>query len=169
MSLTTSVRLAVAAKLTNALDLGEAVAPVSADYSLTLANGVAAGQADRVFADTRTLAASASEDLDLAGTLLDPLGAALTFARVKALIVRAAPGNTNNVVIGNAASNAWAALLGATGTAVLRPGAALAVVAGTSDANGYAVTASTGDLLKVANSGGVTPVTYDIVVIGASA
>ena len=33
-------------------------------------------------------------------------------------------------------------------------------------AAGYAVTAGTGDILKVANSGAGTGVTYDIVIVG---
>jgi len=41
-------------------------------------------------------------------------------------------------------------------------------MAGAADATTYAVTAGTGDLLKVANSAGGTSVTYDIVIIGSS-
>lgn len=169
MPLKSSVRLALAAQLSNALDLGTAVAPVQLIRTLELANGAVAGQADRIFADQRTLAASANEDLDLAGVLLDPLGASLTFVKIKALVVAAAAGNTNNVIVGGA-TNAWASWVGAaTHTVTVRPGGVLALLAGQSDANGYAVTASTGDLLRIANSGAVTPVTYDIVVIGTSA
>lgn len=88
---------------------------------------------------------------------------------MKAIVVSAAAANANNVVVGNAAATAWAALLGATGTVTLRPGAAMAVFAGAADATGYAVGAGATDLLKIANSGAGTGVTYDIVVIGASA
>jgi hypothetical protein len=157
------------AELTSALDLGTGSAKQSLSRSMSLGNGTAAGKADKVFSDRRTLAASATEDLDLAGVLLDAFGAAITFARVKGLLIAAAAGNTNNVVIGAAASNPWSTLLSATGTVVLRPGAFLAVGTGVADATGYAVTAGTGDLLKIANSGAGTSVTYDIHIIGASA
>ncbi|MBP5930190.1 hypothetical protein F3K39_19180 [Streptomyces sp. LBUM 1479] len=157
------------AELTQALDLGSGKAAQSLSRKMSLASGTGAGKADRVFSDRRTLAASATEDLDLAGVLLDAFGQAITFARVKGLIVAATAANTNNVVIGNASSNAWAALLGATGTAIIRPGAFIALGTGEADAVGYAVTAGTGDQLKVANSAGGTPVTYDIHIIGASA
>ncbi|MGY0023751.1 hypothetical protein ACVHNB_32880 [Streptomyces sp. YJ-C3] len=157
------------AELTSALDLGTAKAAQSLSRSMSLASGTGAGKADRVFSDRRTLAASASEDLDLAGVLLDAVGAAITFARIKGLIVAAAAGNTNNVVIGAASSNAWATLLGATHTLTIRPGAFVAVGTGVADATGYAVAAGTGDLLKVANSAAGTAVTYDIHIIGASA
>ncbi|MFH8717239.1 hypothetical protein [Streptomyces zaomyceticus] len=157
------------ADLTQALDLGTSRTPQSLSRSMALASGTGAGKADRVFSDRRTLAASATEDVDLAGTLLDAYGAAITFARIKGIVIAAAAGNTNSVVVGNASSNAWATLLGATSTVTLRPGAFLAVGTGTADATGYAVTAGTGDLLKIANSGAGTSVAYDIHIIGASA
>lgn len=142
---------------------------INAFRDVSLASGTAAGQADRVWSDTRTLAASANEDLDLAGALADAFAVAAVFVRVKGIYIAAAAANTNNVVIGAAASNPWATLLSATGTVTLRPGAALLVVAGSADATGYAVTAGTGDLLRITNSAAGTSVTYDIVVIGASA
>lgn len=170
MALTTSVSIGVIASLTNVADLG-VVPTAKLDYNtaLKLATGTAAGQADKLWFDTRTLAASATEDLDLAGVLTDAFGAVVTFARIKGLVVVAAAGNSNNVVLGAAAANPWTALLGATGTLTVRPGAGVWVFAGAADATGYAVVAGTGDILKVANSAGGTAVTYDIALIGASA
>jgi hypothetical protein len=136
---------------------------------MTLGSGTGAGNADRLFSDHRTLAASATEDLDLAGALTDAFGATVTFARIKGLVIAASQENTNNVVLGAAASNAWATLLNSTGTITLRPGAFMAVGTGEADAIAYAVTASTADQLKVANSGAGTPVTYEIHLLGASA
>ena len=165
----TMLAVSAYAELSSALDLGTGRAPQSLSRKVELANGTGAGKADRVFSDRRTLAASGTEDLDLAGVLLDAFGATITFARVKGLIIAAAAGNTNNVVVGAASSNPWATLLGATHTLTLRPGAFIALGTGVADPTGYAVTASTGDLLKVANSGSGTGVTYDIHIIGASA
>ncbi len=122
-----------------------------------------------MFADRRTLAASASADLDLNGVLTDAFGGTVNLARVKGLYVAASAANTNSVVIGNAAANGWATALSATGTVTLRPGAVLMLMAGAADATAYGVTASTGDLLHVANSGAGSSVTYDVVIIGASA
>ncbi len=155
-----------------ALDLGT-ITPISAlvaqTKDLQLADGTGAAQADRLFSDTRTLAASANEDLDLAGALADAIGGTAVFARIKGLYIAAASGNTNNVIVGAAASNAWATLLGATHTITLRPGAWIMLGTGATDATGYTVTAGTGDLLRIANSAGSTTVTYDIAVIGCSA
>lgn len=169
MALSTKIALSVDATLTSALDLTTVSAPVAVRRAVRLLSGTGAGQADKLWSDTRTLAASGTEDLDLAGVLVDPFGAAITFAKVKGLFVAAAPGNTNNVVVGASATLTWAALLNATGTVTLRPGAFFLAVAGAADATGYAVGAGTSDLLKVANSGAGTGVTYDIVVIGTSA
>ena len=169
MPLTSQLAVSASGTLTAALDLGTGSAAQNLSRSMSLANGTTAGKADRLFSDRRTLAASGTEDLDLAGTLLDAFGVAITFVRVKGLIIAAAAANTNNVVVGAAASNPWATLLSATGTVTLRPGAFLAVGTGTADATGYAVTATTADLLKIANSGAGTSVTYDIHIIGASA
>lgn len=153
---------------TKAQDLTVTSDPLAKVWAAHLESGAGIGLADRVFHDTRTLAASATEDLDLAAVLADVFGATLTFARVKGLFVSASAANTNNVVIG-AGTNPWATLLNSTGTVALRPGAAAAFFAGAADAVGYAVTAATGDILKVTNSAGSTTVTYDVVIVGCSA
>lgn len=141
------------------------------DYrvALGLAGGTGLGQADRLWTATRTIAASSNEDLDLNGTALtDGLGAAVAMARIKGLIIAAAAGNTNNVIVGGAATNTFVSWVGsATDKVTVRPGGVLALFA--TDATAYAVTAATADLLRIANSGSGTSVTYDIVVIGSSA
>lgn len=169
MPLSSMLAVSASADLTNALDLGTASAPASVARSVTLNSGTGAGQADRVFHDRRSLAASATEDLDLAGSLVDAFGQTIAFARIKGLIISAAAANVNNVVIGAASSAPWATALNTTGTLTLRPGASVALMAGKADATTYAVTASTGDLLKIANAAAGTSVSYDIVIIGASA
>lgn len=170
MGLETKLSLKVASTLTSPLDL--ASGRVALDYSkiISLASGVTGGQADTIFHDQRTLAGSATENLDLAASLVDAFGTPITLARVKGLIVAAAAGNTNDVLVGGASPNAWATWVGdATDVVRLRPGALFAQLAGAADATGYAVTAATGDLLKVANSGAGTSVTYDVIIIGSSA
>lgn len=170
MPLTSRITLAATASQTSTLDLGTAVATLAKSYTADLTNGTAAGQVDRIFHDTRTLAASANEDLDLAGVLIDALGNSLTFARVKGLIISAAASNVNNVVVGGAASNGFISWAGAaTHTITVRPGATFSLFAGAADATGYAVTAATADLLRVANSSSGSTVTYDVVVLGCSA
>lgn len=129
--------------------------------------GTGDGQADVLFADQRTISASGSEELDLAGSLADPLGGTAAFAEVCSIEVRAAAGNTNNVVVGGASSNAFTGPFGdASDTIAIAPGGVLIL---THPGAGWTVTAGTGDLLQVANSSSGTSVTYDIVVVGRSA
>ncbi|MFF8656822.1 hypothetical protein [Streptomyces huasconensis] len=169
MALSSALSMAATISQTKALDLTTVADPLQFRRAVNLTDGTTAGKADKVFHDRRTLAASATEDLDLAGALLDAFGAAITFVRVKGLFISAAAANQNNLVVGNATSNGWATLLNATGTLTLRPGASVGAMAGQADPTAYVVTAGTGDVLKVANSGAGSAVTYDIVIVGASA
>jgi hypothetical protein len=160
-----TVKLSVVGELADALDLG--MATFAPNYSATfgLTNGTGANQINQLFADTRTLAASATENIDLAGGLTDPFGTAITFTKIKALIIRAKSTNTNDVVVGGHATAACASFFGdATDKVKVKPGGVVAFVA--PDANGYAVTATTADLLTIANSAAGTGVTYDIFLLG---
>jgi len=165
---TSSVVLSVTGSQSNAIDFTTGVAPLARTYQLLYSTGTGANSADRIWHDQRTIAASGTDDLDLAGVLVDVFGATVTFARIRSIVVQAASANTNNVIIGAAASNQFATWVGAaTHTVTVRPGGLFCVA--NSDATGYAVTAGTGDLLRIANSGAGTSVTYDIILIGASA
>lgn len=170
MGLRSSLAIAASATQTSALDLTTGSAPVNFSRSVSLSSGPGAGQADRMWTDRRQIAASGTDDLDLVGTaLLDVFGVAVTFARVKGLFIAAAETNTNNLIVGAAAGAPWAGLLNAAGTFTLKPGGSAAFIAGDNDAIAWPVTATTADLLRIANSAGSTVVDYDIVVIGASA
>jgi hypothetical protein len=147
--------------------LGSVVFQASQSALLQLAPGTASGQGDLLFSDRRSLAASASENLDLAGVLKDPLGTTLTFGHVKWIYIKAAAANTNDVCVGGAGSNTFVGpFADASDIVCVKPGgvALLAVAAGV----GWVVTPSTGDLLEVANSAGTTGVTYDVIIAGTS-
>lgn len=149
-------------------DDGDAIVTAEMHAPIVLAQGTGSGRADIAYQDkSRTLAASATENLDLAGVLTDVFGATITDAKVKAIEVWADPGNTNDVVFGGAASNAFVGPFGGTlPTMALQPGGRAVIVAPNA---GWTVTAGTGDILKVTNGGAGTPVTYGIKVLGASA
>lgn len=160
-----TVALSVVADLVDTLDLGATTFPLRYSPAYQFADGTGAGQAKNVFTDTRTLAASATENLDMAGALTDPMGVVVTFTSIRALMIRAAPDNVNDVLVGGHATAALAALFGdATDKARVKPGGAVLWVAPA----GYPVTATTADLLTVANSGGGSSVTYDIIVLGTT-
>jgi hypothetical protein len=134
--------------------------------TLSFADGAGAGAANLVFHDQRTLAASATENLDLAGVLSDKFGQVLTFARIKAVLVVAASANTNSVNVTQPASNGVPLFLAAGDGVGVRPGGMFLWVA--PDAAGAVVTAGTGDLLTVTNSAAGTSVTYDVLILGAA-
>jgi hypothetical protein len=167
----TQLLVSLATLLTGSSPIAGAIPqlPVTYQQSLGLGSGTGAGQADKLWVSgARTLAASATEDLDLAGTLLDAFGGVLALARVKGLIIAAAATNTNDVVVGAAAANAFFSCFGsATDKVKVKPGGVLALFA--PDATAYPVTSTTADLLRVGNSAAGTSVTYDVIVIGSSA
>ena len=68
MTLTTTVDVNIAAALTSALDLVTASAPLSLSNRITIPTGTASGQADVCWSDTRTVTASGTDALDLAGS-----------------------------------------------------------------------------------------------------
>ncbi len=164
-TLVATAKAAISAQYANVLEFGGVEQTLKYSTAAAFSDGAGANQAQKLFTDQRTLAASANETLDLSGVLQDVFGATLTFTKIKAILVKAAEGNTNNVVVGGAASNGWVGPFGATtDTVSVKPGGTVMFVA--PDANGYAVTAGTADQLKVANSGAGTGVTYDIVIVG---
>ncbi len=167
MALTVTGSVSVVAAHTGTTDFVTVSAPLSLAKAIALADGTGANQANRMFHDQRTIAASGTDDLDLAGVLVDALGVTMTLARVKGIYVSAASANTNNVLIGGG-TNPLANWVGATGDIVsVRPGGVFFLMA--PDVTAYAVTAGTGDILRIGNSAAGTSVTYDIVIIGSTA
>ncbi|GAA1015900.1 hypothetical protein Aple_010760 [Acrocarpospora pleiomorpha] len=170
MALDTKLTLSLLALLTGVADLESPKSRIDRRHVVELESGTGAGRADRVFSDHRSIAASSSESLDLAGTLETALGSTAAMARVKIMIIMAAAANVNNVLVGGAESAGWLGpFADVSDKLVVRPGAGIALWAGPADATAYPVTATTADLLQVANSGSGSAVEYDIYLIGASA
>ena len=166
-TLNASLTLSLAASLVNALDLGDVTQNVANSSNFPLSDGIGASQAKSLFSDTRTLAASGTENLDLAGALTDAFGAVINFTKIKALIIKASAANVNDVVVGGHATAACFSFFGAaTHTMKVKPGGMIALVA--PDINGYAVTAATADMLTVTNGAAGTGVTYDVIIIGVA-
>jgi hypothetical protein len=164
MALETVISASVKAVETNPLDLATANAAVSLVVSTALANGTGANQASKIFSDTRSIALSANEDLDLAGSLTSNFGATLTFATVKAILIRAKATNTNNVVVGPAAVTGFLGpFADAADRVAIKPGGTFLV---TAPGVGWTVGAGSADLFNVANSGAGSAVEYDVVIVG---
>lgn len=164
-----TISLAIMARIRGALsqsgDGGTAQLPVNVSQELALADGTAADQANAVYIDAFSIAASGSLNLDLAGGgLTDRLGNALNFTAVKAILLIADATNTNNIVVGNG-TNPFVGPFGAgTHSLAVEPGGQILLA--TRTAAGWAVVAGTGDVLKLANSGAGSAVTGTIVIVG---
>jgi hypothetical protein len=168
MALTTDILVQLTGRASSALDLKSVTADLVKNYRLALASGVAAAQADKIWEDQRTLAPSAVDSLDLSGGgLVDAFGAAFAPVKLKAILIYSALANLNDITLFGDTNHVPILGTAATTMGPLQPGCfflmqwrALA---------GKAVTAGTGDIIKVTNAAGVNSVTYDIVLIGTSA
>lgn len=168
MSLVTNIISKIIATENITGDLDSSLIAFKDRDPISLPSGTGAGQADLQWSDTRTLAASTSEELDL-NALTDSLGRVINMVRVKAIHVRAAAGNTNNVELGNAAATQFlGGFVSATMRWTIAPLGSFLVTFG-NGAAGWPSTNGVSDKFKIANSGAGTPVTYDIEIIGCSA
>lgn len=160
------VTTSIVGQVTNALDLATPEVSLSKSYVQNYADGTAIDQAQKVFSDTRSLSSSASESLDLAGGLADPLGGNITFTAIKEIIIKAAAANTGNLRVGKVISNGFAGPFDQTAGSLgvtIPPGGILHLR--NASAAGWAVTAGTGDLLSVENLVAAGQ-SYDIILVG---
>lgn len=159
-----SVSANVRMTYTNTLDINDATQPLSESVTLTFTNGTGANQCDLMFSDTRSVTSGSPDDLDLAGVLTTAFGATITMARVKLIYIK--NNDTTNILNVGAGTNPLINWVLASGDGVnVRPGGFLCL--GAPDATAYAVTAATGDILRVAAAAGT--ISYTIIILGASA
>jgi hypothetical protein len=131
---------------------------------IVLTEGTGNNQATKTYSAERTVATAANDDIDLAGALTDIMGVSqMTFATVKAIVIRASPANTTNLSVGPAPSNGFVGPFGSASDRVtIRPGGAFVIVA---PQTGFTVTPNTGDLLRVTNSAGASAI-YTVEIVG---
>jgi len=178
-SLATKLTLSLAGTLTETLGLGaspEAKATITANMS-SLSNGTGNAQADEIYFKADTLASSADVDLDLAGSLDDAYGNTITFASVKVICVQNTSDQgesptTATIHVGGGdggdgtnAFDTWISASGADGSEkiILEPGGIFLLG---SPNTPYAVTAGTGDILRIINTDGSYAATYEVMIIG---
>lgn len=131
---------------------------------LTFTNGTGDYQCNTQWVAQRVVAAAANDDIDLAGGIADAFGDTITFTKIKAMLIQNLSG-TGTLVVGGA-TNPFSSWLGSgTDTLVLPPYAAQLLVY---PLGGYAVTAGTGDILRVAfpAAGPPASITYNIILWG---
>lgn len=157
---TLSASISINAVLTGTHALTPGSAGVNISEKLASLPGTATiDQTDVMFADTRTLANNGTENLDLTGTLVSPLGVVVAAAEITLIYIKVTSGN---LIVGGASANAFNGPLSANGTYALAVGEA----AYWTSRAGWPVVAATGDLIKIlAGSAGAT---YSVVLIGRS-
>ena len=149
--------------------------PLVLKEAIDLAAGTGADAVNLCYMAEATLATLTAVNLDLSGALLTPTGAACVFAKVRAFIIYLHPGaNMGPLLVGGHATAAFANWITSADTLAndqpkvrIRNGASggLFMLTGT-DVTGFAVTATTADLLTLYNEGSAT-CTFDIVILGA--
>ena len=164
MAVVSKVDCRIEATETGTADLGTPKMAHVFQYLLSLASGTASNQSDLVWSDERTLAGT-TENIDLRGALTSQLsGAAVNFVEITFLAIWVKTTTSGYVLKAGGDTNS-APFFQATND-IVKIGAGGVFVLG-SPVDGYAITAGTGDILKL-DSGSDT-ITYQILVLGRSA
>ena len=161
---------------TNLVDISTVVDDTIYREKQEFADGTSDEQVNRMFRDRVTLSpASPTADYDLAGVLVDVFGQTLTFTKIRVIaVVNKGEPNTGhtawtpvtgtNVVVGDAASNPFSTLFDddADGKIKIPSGGMFAI---TAPYDGWAVTAGTGDILRLALESASADADVDLIVI----
>ena len=164
-SLSGAVKIYIEHDYTDDTTLGNPrdAAQIKTEQLFTAGSGSETAVIDLLWYGQRTIASGSNESLDLAGGISDVFGNVITFARIKSLYIRNLS-TAQTLTLGNGA-NPWPGPFSpATSTFTIPP---LGVIAWEAPYFGWAVTAGTGDTLKLANGSGAT-MTYNISILGSS-
>lgn len=174
MGVTAQIRAALSVSQTGTAAFGNSPSWSAAiEEILSLTNGTGANQADIAYVAERTVASATNDDIDLAGVLSDAMGATITAAELVALLIvnkqKDGTANTTDLTIGNGGVNSAVGFVGAAAHTIgpIKPGGIFLLAAGNAAGIG-AVTASTGDILRIANSSGAQA-KYQIAILARSA
>lgn len=172
-SLTVSpISVSVGWNFQNVLTWANAVNSSNFSWSKTLANGTGAGNAQYVYVTQPSIAASSSLNIDLAGSVTDVYGNTITFAKIKVIYVELTTTTAASTIdVGGASSAGFANWISSAGTFAtdqpkvrVRNGGIFFL--GCTDGTGYAVTATTADILKITNNDGAVAASLNILIVG---
>lgn len=167
-SLTTTISVALTAVHENTVvaNVGTTKLSASKTISDSLANGTGLDQADQMYMTSGTVAAGTPVDLDLSGSVTNAFGTTVAFARLKGIIIHNKTTTAGAILEVGAGSNPITSLWLASGDGVkVGPDGMLALW--NPSAAGYAVTATTADILRLVSASGT--ISYEIYLIGATA
>jgi len=161
-----AIKASIGASVTKASDFQAITQKFAHTISEAIAAGTGSGQADILWADERTLAADATEDLDLAGVLTDAFGDTVTLVDVKAILIENTSTTASIISVMQAAANGFVGPFDAASEKT-NLAAGCFVMYGNPGA-GWAVTAGTGDLITFTEEATLEG-KYKITILGASA
>ena len=163
-TLTANVALDVLANYVDSADLNTMRGVLSLKVTDSLANGTAANQANLVWYDTRTLAAT-SEQIDLAGGEREAFADVATFTNIRTLLIRNKQTTTGlTLTIGGGTTNPISTIFGSTATNCTETIGPDGWTHKHNPVDGFAVTGGSADTLKL--DAGTNTVVFDIIVIG---
>ena len=149
-----SIKAIITSIGTKATDLSTPSETISLSETDTFTDGAGGNGAEQHWSDQVTLTDGSNTELDLAGGLTDAFGDVITFTKIKAIFIRH-NSTDSGLIYGHSAANGLpimnaAALANAGGGVIAAGGWVLLVNPGSA---GWAVTAGTGDLLKLEDDG----------------
>jgi hypothetical protein len=151
--------------LTNTSGLTTASAPLQRVWTMALPTGVGASQSDKLYTlSNEPILTGATLSIDVKAALTDAFGAAFTPAKLRVVYIYASTANTTDLTLFGDA-NSVPILDTAATTTVLKAGGLF--LKAQPAAAGIAVTAGTGDIIKIVNAAGATAY-VDVVLIGTS-
>ncbi len=170
-TLSTDVKASLAWLFQDQLDLSTVADTARLEYSRSLADGTGADQADKVWHDQRTVAASSNDDLDLTNLTSTIFGSTVTinFVKIKAiLLINTSTTSGDELRLGGAGAvgNAFAAPFNGDQDAVVYVGADSSLLLSIISV-GWTVTGGTADILRINNPTG-NAITYRIAIVGTS-
>lgn len=169
-SLSVEVKASLAWLWEESLELSTLVDSSRLDAPTALAAGNGPGQVNQLWHDTRSLAGESHHDLDLTALTQTMRGQAVSlgFATVKAILIHNTAADAGKkLVLDSSAPNAMLTPFDNSATSKLEipPASPLLLV---NRLGGWAVTAGTGDILRIDNPG-LASIAYKIVVVGTAA
>lgn len=137
-------------------------------HLLSLSHGTTAGKFDLLYIGERTVASATNDDIDISGVLVAPHGGVVTAVELVGVVIvnkkKDGTANTTTLSLGGGSNPVVGFLSGTTPVVTnIGPGGTFVLVS--PDASGLgAVTAGTGDILRIANSSGASAV-YQIALL----
>lgn len=136
-----------------------------AEFVAQYTSGTGSNKVNRVWSGTNSSSSASTYDLQGSALLSAADGSAVTFPIVVGMMIRNRSTTAGQYITVGAGSAPWITWLGASGDAVVvGPSGVLILV---SPIDGYATTATTGDILTVTPATGT--ITHDVILLGRSA